>query len=665
MDVPTGYGDRVHLRETVVSQSEPLGQAPVVGLPWPIRAVQLDLARQMETVDSVCRYAEFAAQCGFNALLLYVEGRIRTASFPYRPAEHSYSLDDMARVVEHAGRVGVEVIPAIAALGHCEHFVSCPEMAHLAEERDGRARFGNARPFTLCPSLPEIYEFLATYMAELVTVFPSTHLHVGCDEAFDIGFCDLCRARLEAEGLGSIFRTHIERVDAICRGLNRRMWIWDDLYELFPDELDRTPRTVIMCHWNYIPVVELEGCQAHFANRWREDWLAEYTRLGFQSVIAPNAISPQNVISFTDYARRHAVLGGLLTQWEMAAQFHEERACEVAMAGKLWSASAFDPPQAWQDAMHQTLPDAPAALVTAVQELSDSTRVYPPPNLAGYLAGPLSTGDRLKRSTVRTGLALLREARQGYGSPEGLAVVADLDRTARIELLRWELRELLPAIYDPRREEDDVPRLRARADAFQRELDALIALCEPLHDQRRPGTHPAHQSAERLRLLKAALEPAWQRLDRAVEADDWRLVLRLFLPDMYGAPRLSAAVTCGDRTLDLLDGSFKAMPLLSDCYYTVQVPFTSTQAPDRVRLEAWAYGGQGVTFVEAQSRSTVVKPTALRSVSGPVEHAEAVLRDDSRWAYLGHADITAAMHDPSLAEERAVLEVALGRATQP
>jgi len=31
------------------------------GLPWGIRAVQLDLARHMETVDYVRRYADFAA----------------------------------------------------------------------------------------------------------------------------------------------------------------------------------------------------------------------------------------------------------------------------------------------------------------------------------------------------------------------------------------------------------------------------------------------------------------------------------------------------------------------------------------------------------------------------------------------------------------------------
>ena len=633
---------------------------PVTGLPWPIRAVQLDLARQMETVDFLCRYADFAAACGFNMLLLYVEGRIRTERFPYRPAEHSYSLDDMARLVEHAAGVGIEVVPGIASLGHCEQFVTCPEMAHLAEERDARTRFGGGSASTLCPSLPETYEFLRTYVAELATVFTSRHVHVGCDEAFNVGFCNLCRQRCQEEGLGGVFRQHIERMHDICRSLDKRVWIWDDLYELFPEELQTTPRSVVMCHWNYDTVIELEGCQAHFANRWREDWLTRYEQLGFDAIICPNVVSPGNIMSFTDYARRRPVLGGLLTQWEMSNRFHEERAPGVACTGKLWSGSGFDPRQAWAEATGIALPEAPGALVTAVHELWASPRVYPRPSVQAYLAGPLSKADRLKRSTVRTGLALLREASRDYCSPQGLAVVHDLDRTARTELVHWGLRELLPAIYDPRRPEADVPRLRAQAQAICGELDELIALCEPLHDQRRPGTHPAHRAAENLRKVCTALEPAWQRLGREPQADDWWLVLRLFLPDAYGAPRLSATVTAGGESQTVLDGSFKPMPLLSDAYYTVQTPFTSDKAPDGVRLEVWGYGGQGIAFLEAQNRSRSLKAQAVRSASGPVEHADAVVRDDSQWAYLGHPDVTAATLDPSLADQRAVIEVALG-----
>ena len=102
-------------------------------MPWRIRAVQLDLARQMETVDFVCRYADFAAAQGFNTLFLYLEGRVRTPAFPYRPAAESYTLEEVERIVRHAAAAGLDVVPGLSTLGHAEHFFSCPEMAPLAE----------------------------------------------------------------------------------------------------------------------------------------------------------------------------------------------------------------------------------------------------------------------------------------------------------------------------------------------------------------------------------------------------------------------------------------------------------------------------------------------------------------------------------------------------
>ena len=49
--------------------------------PWRIRAVQLDLARQMETVAFLEDYIDGIAANGFNTLVLYLEGRVATKSF--------------------------------------------------------------------------------------------------------------------------------------------------------------------------------------------------------------------------------------------------------------------------------------------------------------------------------------------------------------------------------------------------------------------------------------------------------------------------------------------------------------------------------------------------------------------------------------------------------
>ena len=46
-----------------------------------IRAVQVDLARQMETVSFLKDYIDFIADHHYNALFLYLEWRIRTKTF--------------------------------------------------------------------------------------------------------------------------------------------------------------------------------------------------------------------------------------------------------------------------------------------------------------------------------------------------------------------------------------------------------------------------------------------------------------------------------------------------------------------------------------------------------------------------------------------------------
>lgn len=78
-----------------------------------IRAVQLDLARQPETLAYIRDFISFAADFGFNALVLYLEGRIKTASFPCMPDNQSYTPNDMAKVVKWAEQKNMEAIPVV------------------------------------------------------------------------------------------------------------------------------------------------------------------------------------------------------------------------------------------------------------------------------------------------------------------------------------------------------------------------------------------------------------------------------------------------------------------------------------------------------------------------------------------------------------------------
>jgi hypothetical protein len=633
---------------------------PLPGLPWGLRAVQLDLARQPETVDFVRRYLDALAGWGFTTLVLYLEGRIRCASFPYPPAEASYSLEEMAAIVRHATAVKIEVVPVIPTLGHCEQFVNYPELAPLAEERHGRTRFGGTQRGTLCPSLPEARAFLAQYLTDVLAVFPGPNVHLGCDEAWNMGFCELCAARWRQDGLRGIFLDHLQYLSGLTRQLGKRLWIWDDMFELFPDGLAEVPRETVLCHWNYAPEIALEGPTAHFGNLERRNWLADYERLGLDAIVCPWGGHPQNIVALTEYGRRHRVLGGLLTQWEdKRLRFHEEAAPVVAFTGALWSGATFAVEAAWTRALPTVVQPLTARLATAVRGLAEQERRWPPTQLQSYLAGTLSVHEQNQRGALRVGQALLASARDERPITCGTAVLHDLELSARIGALTGTLRDLVPAIYNPRQPAADRPRLQAMAGEVQQELERLIPLRAAQWAAARPGIVPDEATAV-LQALRDGLVPAWERLNRPPQSDDWWLILRLWLPDAHGAQRLQVTAISAGGEAEVLHGSFKPLATMHGPSYTVQVPFTATNPPQAIRLASWGYGGQGITFLEAHSCDKILRPAGIRATEGPVTHPEAILRDDSLWTYLGHQDYRQAMHRPDMAAERAVLEVALG-----
>ena len=126
-----------------------------------IKAVQLDLARQKETVQYVCEFADLLKNWGMNALVLYLEGRVKTKSFPYKDSEAAYLPEEITAMVQHCKELDMEVIPVCSSLGHTNMFLSCPELEHLAETvgcSEGRF-MESGKLGMMCPSKEEVYSF--------------------------------------------------------------------------------------------------------------------------------------------------------------------------------------------------------------------------------------------------------------------------------------------------------------------------------------------------------------------------------------------------------------------------------------------------------------------------------------------------------------------------
>jgi hypothetical protein len=637
--------------------------ASKTGLPWTFRGIQMDLARHMETVDYIRHHADEAARHGFNTLVLYLEGRVRTDSFPYRPEADSYSLEDMEQVVRHATGLGMDVIPVVSTLGHCEQFLACPPLRSMSETRDGRARFGtpSGGGHVICPSQDATYEFFSRYLGELSQVFTGPNLHVGLDEAWDLGYCGLCRERWERDGLASLFMAHLTRMHGLLRRLNRRLWMWDDFFELFPDKVASIPKDVVLCHWCYADQIDPAGIQAHFVNQARRNWLALYERAGLDAVVCPWDRNPKNIEAITDYARRHRVLGGLLTEWEGSPRFHAGQPVIASFTGALWSGRTYEPKAAWSSAMRRVLPGAPRGMQAAIR---DWLRLIRQPSLGGlqsFLGGQPVREEALAHTVSH----LTREAILGGRDqvrPAARPVLAAVEWNVEAECLLGEMRELAVSALHPRRPAADVPVLRRRLTAWFLVYRALMRRRPAVFGGPSAYAHADDISADKAwKTLPDTLSPVRKALERSPGRRDWLLILRLFLQDYYGAPRLRVTlIFAKGRRQVAVEGGLKPAALAAGRtggHYDLYVPFTSSGSPKGVELEAWGYGGQGVAFLELQNPTMTLKPAGIRRVEGPVSAPDALLKDDSRVTLLGRADILTEIHMPQLAEQRAVIEL--------
>ena len=635
---------------------------------FPLRAVQLDLARQMETLDSIRQFIDFIAHSGYNTLHLYLEGRIRTASFPYPAVSESYSLEEMRMVVEYAAGRGVEVIPQVNCFSHAEHFLRHQALRSLDELRgpETTGRFGGKAPgTTFCPSQEATYAFLATYLREVAAVFPSKWFHVGLDEVWDIGRCPDCRRRLsDGETQDELFLRHALRLyDLVAGKLGKRMMMWDDMLEEYPAVLDRLPRDIVQCVWQYGEMND--RCKTHFGNQARDWRLAEYRRRGIEFLVCPVNWNPLNTESLTRHAVPYRPLGGLMTLWENSGCFMQSSYPIIAFAGRLWQCGEW-----WrgQEIFGEVCEDlfgreaeAMADAVWAVLCLGNMSRPVAIPPATAPLRGPITPAEVQFASVLRIGRKPL--AAGCPSSPIGREVLEDLLVCVDINLALRAWRKVTEDTWLRRAGQPAPSRVESliQARAVLEQVRDLKARRAAQWQRLRPGL--AHQDG---RPLLAAAEDNISGFIGSLERDEETcglLRVRYALPDYYGSQKVRLLVRyAGDATWHQVyegvpkprEGVREDMP-----FYVFEHPLPAGRVPERVRVETWGYGGVGLLYIEYLAAAVILVPDGVAATEGRVERPHAVLTDNTVWCQIGEPDAHAAFLRPELAEAVHALEITL------
>lgn len=631
--------------------------------PWKIRAVQLDVARQMETIPFLMKYAETVARAGYNTLVLYLEGRVQTSGFTH--PDGYYTRDEMRQVVEHAAKYGVSVVPVVSVLGHAEHFFRDPKLTHLCEEREGRSRWGGSQKMTFCHSAPETRVFLERYLKEVSEVFPAPHFHVGLDEAASMAYCTRCGKKRAVDGFDGCFAEIVAWAHDVCMRLGKRMWMWDDMYEFCPDALERTPRDIVMCHWCYSSDISPLGSRSWFINRYRVDWIARFRDLGFDVLACPSTYSQGNVRTMTEWALRHDVMGGIMTQWASGRMFQGVCLPKILGTGVYWSDPAAQPTgNLWDAGVRMAYPTLSAVDRAAVVGLLDFPFDFASAGSDGALVGrPVYA-----RTAARRGLVAALEARHpdiasGEVASSQLTeagLLDDLLVKSRLQLMTDDIRLVVRKLKDPRRSADDVAGAKRCLRAMRPEFERLADRLERQQKAWRAGCRPQN-AAKGTRAMLPFLDGLLALPDGVADDDEWMLEMNLVLPDSYGLPRFRVSGRFGTDWRELASGVWKPSESAGEgAVFTRWAFFRSEMPPEEVHIEQSGYGVGMMAYVSAVGPKSRIIPKEVVSVSGQVRDAVRLLEDTFDPTVFGTVERLPAFHRPELAERVSSVTLKMG-----
>lgn len=645
------------------------GAQPAVtdGRPWALRAVQLDLGRQMETPDFIRQFIDFAGRFGYNAVLLYLEARIRTKSFPYPPRDQSYSPDEIRDLVAHAARGGLDLIPCVSTLGHVENFLQYPPLRPFSEMREtGRSAF-DATPMTFCPSRPETRRFLEAYLTEVAALFPSPYFHIGCDEVWDFGYCPDCRARMaKGASYAELFADHIRFSHAIVAGkLGKRVLMWDDMLEPYPEALDRIPADIIQVVWQYNGLVE--KCRSHFGPvRW-DDRMAQYRARGIEYLIGPGPGIARNGETLTAYARRFAPLGGLMTSWEHAADFMFDEFPNIAFCGRRWNRPDLaDGKLLWRETAAELFGLTDPAFLDALWAVQNQPYPKLRTDVAGYLRGPVTDSEFETDNHLAVAEATLASFAGRLRDDLARAVLDDMLLGLRLCRLRTALRAHFQRWFLCWRGHSVETPAEIAADGR-----AILAAIAAARDERarqwsrwRPGLVP-RQAEARLQALHDNLRTFLDDAE-AGRARTGLLSVKYFLPDFYSAQSGRWLVQYAGETgwEQVYQSQPKPDRATHSEYplYCIESLLNGDKTPARLRFESWGYGGVGLRYVEVCTPHGVYVPARVENRRGKIADPEHLAENDTQYCYLGEADTHRSFMNRALAEEVHSLELVLERA---
>ena len=626
-----------------------------------MKIVQIDLARQKETLAEIFNFFRISKACGYDAVFLYLEDRIKTKTYPYISDEESYSEDEVRQMVAFADELGLELIPVVSNFAHTERFLEHPELRHLAELRGDISGFHQSGIYlAACPLLEEAREFFDAYIREVAALFPSRYFNIGLDEDFDIGSCELCKADVEKHGgFGHLFLHHIIRCNELLQSIGKEMMMYDDMVWYYPEIVPKIPKNVIMISWAYWYVTRFP--RMPFANDQQNDRFREYEKHGLRYIMMVWSYFINNVDSYTAYADRYKPFAYANSTWQMSHETLHYIIPHVVYTAKLWNGEHIDDPHArMMDTVRELCrTDDPAELAILAEAAGKPYLTRTP---AFLMHNPIiRRNDNFDDE--------YRDIRFQYELLKTVKTENDYTRQflyrAKREKLFYEAFKLAQDVFDYRTGLKQIDPLQAvtRLNQIREAHERQYAEQYELWHRVRTGI-PSDALDEDKEKVLHELDRVINTAKEAQFGEQGVLDVTIILPDKTTLVKHNFTVTFADGSKQELPMAYlkplgtAAYNILDKGPYVMTASYLIPNKPvANCRISIAGYGNACISYLQAYCNGKYYEPCRITVLGGRVENKDHLLRNDTNWASFGYYNMADSMRDRSLAEIQSIADV--------
>lgn len=277
------------------------------------RVLQYDVSRgRIPKIETILNHAELLHHYGLTGIMLYIECVVENSTFPAvgcgnTPITKAY----LSKLKNGLNSIGMELIPVFQVLGHQENLLAMPQWKNLGEQAQGR----NLN-FRLDST--ETRRLVKQWLADLVPLFSSQYIHVGCDEIFTLGLGKSGNL-IQKNGLEFVLAEYLNEISAHLKSMGKQMMMYADMPIHYPALRDLLDVEIILTNWNYGRLDEAyEQDNHHFARHVdvcakHENWvvgncMAEYVLTPFKRLEA-------NTCAWLELGRKSNAHGFIISDW--------------------------------------------------------------------------------------------------------------------------------------------------------------------------------------------------------------------------------------------------------------------------------------------------------------------------------------------------------------